>query len=410
MINHPTFRLFYTYLIIAATMLAACLPNELAAQIPPTTTTFPADKNVVEIPFTRYRSWIVIEVGVNGKDTLSFILDTGAPIALLADPDLVEPLGLNVVGQANVAGVDGQPAKTVPLAAGTAFTVGGLTIENGMVALGAAQDAISGVDGVIGKYFFEHAVVRINWRENKLIVYHPDHFTYDGRGTVVPFKTASTGHIYTQLEVDINGRSQSVSCIIDTGNRSTFKVGPIATDLADLKALEDVIVGWGANGPAYGDVHRVGVTLAGIHLPEVIASSGAEKPDRLAQEGIPGNIGLSILERFDLVFDYPGSRLILEKNDRFPNEFTYNRSGIVLHPKRQREHVVVAGLLPNSPATDNDLRQNDQIVSINGKKVDQYSTDEIDGLVTGRTGEEIELAIRRGEELLSKRIKLKKLI
>lgn len=391
-------------------LMLLLLPDFVFAQVPPATITFPTDKNVVEIPFTRYRSWIIIKAEVNNKKTLSFILDTGAPIAVLADKDISESLALNIVGQARVSGGDGKEPKTVPLASGAAFKIGDLEIGNCMIAVGAATEVIAGVDGVIGKYVFENSVVEINWKENKLIITKPESFEYKGSGEVIPFEMASSGHIFTNVIIEKNGKQKTIKSTIDTGNRSTFKMNNLENFYEDKDALKNIITGWGANGSELGDVTRVNISFGNIQFSDVVASSSQNPNGRLENEGITGNIGLSILERFNIILDYKHNVMILEKNEAFSNDFTFNKSGIILHPKRAENYLVIAEVIPGSPASEKGLQKEDKILTINGKSVQQYSMDEIDSLITGKNIKEIKIELKRNEELLYKTIIMKKLI
>lgn len=381
------------------------------AQVPASTITFPESKNSVEIPFTRYRGWIIVHMKVNDSKLQSFILDTGAPIAVLADKDAGESLGLTVAGQAMVAGGEGQPPKSVPLATGVRFTLGELEIGNCMVAIGAASEAISGVDGVIGKYVFENTVVEINWKESKLIITKPEHFTYKGKGEIIPFKMATTGHIYGETLIEKNGRKKTLQTVFDLGNRSGLKMNNLAPGeiYTDEEAIKNIITGWGANGSATGDVTRVNLSLGRFRFSDVVASSD-QVNGRLEQEGITGNIGLSILDRFNMIFDYTQGRLILEKNENYTRDFFYTMSGILLSPKREQDHVLVAGTVPHSPASAAGLKKDDKLIAINGRAISDYSADEVDDLVSGKTKKEIDIEINRQGEVLKKKIIMKKLI
>lgn len=399
------------YFLLPVLLAVSCLFDPAFAQIPPTNTLFPTGKNVVEIPFTRYRSWIILQAVVNDKKTLSFILDTGAPIAVVADKDLSDPLGLNIIGQARVSGGDGKEPKTVPLASGVKFKIGELEIENAMVAVGAASEVIAGVDGIIGKYVFENAVVEINWKENKLIITKPEHFEYKGNGEIIPIEMASTGHIYSSVIIEKNGKKKTIKSVIDTGNRSTFKMNNLSSEgfYSNKEAIKDIITGWGANGSEHGDVTRVNISIGNIHFSDVVASS-QNVNGRLENEGITGNIGLSILERFNMIFDYTNHRLILEKNEDFSDDFIFNKSGILLYPKKAEDYILIAGVIPGSSAFENSLQKEDKILAINGKAIAQYSADEIDSLIIGENMKEIEIEVRRNESVFHKKIIMRNLI
>jgi hypothetical protein len=224
-------------------------------QAPAANLKFPDNKNVVEIPFTRYRKWIIINVSVNGTKERPFILDTGAPIAVLADAGLKDELKLNIAGNVNVGGVDPSQPKQVPLATSVKFKIGDIVIEDGLMAVGAATEVIDGVDGIIGKYLFDDVVVMLDWKNNKLVLTRP-------------------GHIYTEINVEKNGKKVSVKSDVDLGNRSNFyidneKGSPL---VAGEKVIPNIIVSWGANGPTYGDITRTNIMLGTFRMSNVITS------------------------------------------------------------------------------------------------------------------------------------------
>jgi hypothetical protein len=218
-------------------------------QAPAANLKFPDNKNVVEIPFTRYRKWIIINVSVNGTKERPFILDTGAPIAVLADAGLKDELKLNIAGNVNVGGVDPSQPKQVPLATSVKFKIGDIVIEDGLMAVGAATEVIDGVDGIIGKYLFDDVVVMLDWKNNKLVLTRPDKFQYTGSGQILSIHLLPSGHIYTEINVEKNGKKVSVKSDVDLGNRSNFyidneKGSPL---VAGEKVIPNIIVSWGAN-------------------------------------------------------------------------------------------------------------------------------------------------------------------
>jgi len=381
------------------------------SQLPASTIKFPDNKNSVEIPFTRFRGWIILQIKVNDHEPMSFILDTGAPVALFADKNVTEKLGLNIVRQVMVAGGDGQPSKKTPLAGGIKFAIGDIVLENCSAVIGAASETISGVDGVIGKYLFENAVVQINWELSKLIITKPEHFNYSGDGAIIPIELASTGHIYGKLTVEKNGKKKTVKAIFDTGNRSSAEINNIRPGeiYSDEQAIKNIITGWGANGASYGDITRVNISIGDISFSEVVVAS-KKSNGMLNKQGIDGNIGLSVLEKFNLTFDYGKGRIIFEKNAQYNKEFFYNRSGIQLHPARKNDQILIAGVIPDSPAAESGLISGEKITAINGKLISFYSSDEIDNLITGKNTDTIELDIKGSETTRKIKIVMEKLI
>jgi hypothetical protein len=380
-------------------------------QAPAANLKFPDNKNVVEIPFTRYRKWIIINVSVNGTKERPFILDTGAPIAVLADAGLKDELKLNIAGNVNVGGVDPSQPKQVPLATSVKFKIGDIVIEDGLMAVGAATEVIDGVDGIIGKYLFDDVVVMLDWKNNKLVLTRPDKFQYTGSGQILSIHLLPSGHIYTEINVEKNGKKVSVKSDVDLGNRSNFyidneKGSPL---VAGEKVIPNIIVSWGANGPTYGDITRTNIMLGTFRMSNVITSI-SKVNKALMQDGLEANIGLSILERFTPIFDYKHNKLILEKNEKFLSAFTFNRSGIILNPKKMNDNFLIAGIIPSSPAKEKGLATGDKIISINGKKVTAITTATIDDLINGKTGNLLNLVLLRNGKEVYALLKLREII
>lgn len=406
----------YRIILFALLLVNLFFREGLYAQqrVPPATFTFPEDVNTVEIPFTRYRGWIIIKLKANNSRELSFILDTGAPIAVLANKATADSIDMNVIGLAKVAGADGKVAKEVPLATGVKFSFHGIEIENGLVAIGAASEVISGVDGIIGKYIFDGAVVHINWENNTLTLTRPDKFIPPSQCTVVPFQMAPSGHIYTEIQLESNGNKITINGAIDTGNKSGFIVNksalPESEKKVNTKGLSNVIVSWGANGSVKGEVTRANLFLGDITFTNIITSYTKLESEQLSNAGLVANIGIAILEKFNVTFDYSNKKMYLEKNSSFDKPFFYNRSGIIMNPERGFDYILIADIIKGSPAADNKVLINDKIVTINSKKVTLLSMDEIDGLLSGKTTDEIEIEVMRKSRIIKKKIKMRTLV
>jgi hypothetical protein len=130
------------FLFIAALVSLSCNCTPGHAQMGSEKLIFPAGTDHVEIPFTRYNGWIVIEVRINSSKSFHFIFDTGAPIAVLASNSEADHLNLSRIGFANMSGSDpGKPEK-VPLAGSVTFQIGPLLITDCIMAIGAGGMAI----------------------------------------------------------------------------------------------------------------------------------------------------------------------------------------------------------------------------------------------------------------------------
>ena len=134
-------------------------------------------------------------------------------------------------------------------------------------------------------------------------------------------------------------------------------------------AREDIL-GQGLNGNITGKISRVDkVKIGNFELHNVITAfpdtnsidNGSVNSRR------SGSIGAEIFRRFNIIVDYPNSRLILRKNSNFSDKFEYDMSGLEIG-------TIIAGLPVyqvlsvgrGTPAEEVGIHPNDQIYSING--------------------------------------------
>ena len=87
-------------------------------------------------------------------------------------------------------------------------------------------------------------------------------------------------------------------------------------------------------------------------------------------------IGLPLLQRFNIIFDYFNNRIILEPSKSYNESFKFNMTGLELRPDMQG-NLKVANVYPNSPAFEAKINMEDVITHINGKMISQYKPREI---------------------------------
>jgi predicted aspartyl protease len=389
----------------------------------PATVTFPEGKDVVEIPFEFEREKIVIPVSVNGSDPMPFVLDTGAPIAVLMDSELAGTLDLNIMGKARIGGAGEGETKEVPIARDVSFDLAGIEITGGTMAIGVGEDMLShmGFEGVIGRPIFKNLVVDFDFVNRILRLYPPDTFSYSGHGMDLPLTIAYGSFPFVVGEVSIDGGDAvETNLVIDTGAGLTVTLTVDNHD--DLTLPEDTVaslLGWGANGVIRGRVGRItSLKLGDYVLRDVVAhfpeSGGmhslAESPS-LSDMERHGILGARVLKRFRVVFDYTNERLILEPNDLFQTPFRSNSTGLMPKPWGSgAEFMEVAYVIESSPAQMAGIEVGDYITAINGKPVSAISVDEIRDLIEQEPGTEMTLTIRRGEDEIEKKLVLRELI
>ena len=133
-----------------------------------------------------------------------------------------------------------------------------------------------------------------------------------------------------------------------------------------------------------------GRPVAEVHEPVTRISLQHEGFD--ANRNVSANIGLGILRQFNLTFDYPRQRLILEPNHFFGQRDVFNRTGLRL--QRDAAGWAITNIYPGSPAAQAGLKAGDHILTINGRIASELSEDELDAVLKGPVGTKLTAKLR----------------
>jgi hypothetical protein len=270
-----------------------------------------AETNVVAtVPITLQRGQIMVQARVNDSAPLSFMLDTGFSMTMLR-PDLAERLKLTRVGQITVEGIAGE--ERAATYEGAVFDIGGAAYAPRRV--GAMASARRRRDGIIGSGLFRQYVLCVDVAAKTLTIINPTNFNYTGRGESVSLRfprRATTPVIDAAIQLT-NGVLVRGAFEIDTGCDSGLC---LASDFSRMNKLIDIEAT--RSGSKFG-VGGGASTRSG-HLPQL--RIGALKIDRPETEffvegspagrGLAGHIGMEVLKRFRVFFDYSRQRMILE--------------------------------------------------------------------------------------------------
>ena len=373
-------------------------------------------KKSTTVPFRLYRNHVHVEAEFNGARKLELILDTGmpAPGVLLMGGAAVRELNLAYAGEARVGGAGGGsfPAK---VAAGVALRIGDLLLreQTAIVKADAADQAGQGVNetivdasGVIGFALFGRLVVAIDYDRMLLTLSEPDDFNYQGQGSRLPLAFESNFPFVDCAAQLAHGKSVSLKMIVDLGATHALSLNIGAQP--DIQAPGKFIRFWGrgAGGEVSGRLGRIrSLSLGKYALSNIVAGFHDAKLMPLEKDG---NLGSDVLRRFNLIFDYSRRTMIMEPNSHFNEPFETAMSGILAEKVAPGEFVI-RHILPESPASEAKLQENDRILEINGLPAGQMSNDDLFS-VSSKEGESLKLNIRRGEVRFGVVLKLRRLI
>ncbi len=273
-------------------------------------------------PISLIDNRIFVDVRVDGAGPFAFILDTGASGTSI-DDTLMKRLKLKSVGGGQTSGAGEKTVgyETVHL---KSLTVGDLELGpmDPMSLDGQPLARVVGFqhfDGVLGDELFARHVVTIDAGKAQMTVEDPAGFAPGPASIRVPMALNSDQMPVIDAAIDgVAGRY-----VVDTGDRSSLTIlGPYwrAHGLdRQIGQTVTAMTGYGIGGPIRGIVGRpASFALGGVAVPPPVTRLSLQKAGAFASGDYAGSIGMGILKRFVVSFDYANKAMWLTKTADFP--------------------------------------------------------------------------------------------
>jgi hypothetical protein len=375
------------------------------------------------MPFDLVNNHIYLSVRVNRSEPFTYVLDTGAGCSSV-NRQRAEELHLKKrVWQLKVEGWSGWGEAR--LLRGVTFDLDGLKHSPRWVtALTLPGDWLNPMDGLLGYDLFKRFVVEIDFKACKIRLYEPHRYAYEGSGAILPIQLRHRvpyvqASVFGANETPIQGRF-----LIDSGCGDALSLGePVVRTNRLIETAERVVrITSGGIGGAFP-------TLQG-HVPKF--QLGPYLLDRPTAEFLlhpmvavdkqTGTIGVGLLKRFKVVFDYSRRRVILEPNADFAKPFELRWSGSVIKVANDGFHLWVSGaelvahapefdtcrvdkIKKGSPADQAGLRVNDLVRTFDGQPVSALNLEQWMNFV-GQAGRFCRVQLQRGQEQITTQLKL----
>ena len=398
------------------------------------------EKKFEKVSFELINNLIVIPVEVNGTE-LSFVMDSGVGTPILfniADQDSIQ---LKNVSEITINGLgEGDPISALS-SKGNFFKLG--NIKNFSQKLYVVMDGGINfspslgipIHGIIGYDLFKDFIVDINYSNKIIKFYNPEEYSYkpNKKSQTLPIDVISR-KAYVNAKVGLkNNEEFDVKLLVDTG--SSDAVWLFEDDQINIpEEYYDDFLGKGLAGDIYGKRTKINhLKIGGFNLEDAKAAF----PDMITYNSIKslgnrnGSLGGEVLKRFNIIFDYPNSKITLKKNSNFRKPFHYNISGIDLQHagvryvseqiaspngvvfNNEREYgdvqillesatklsvvpeIVVSAIRMGSPAHGAGLQEGDVILAVNGKRIHRYKLQEIMHMLNDKQGKRVKILIER---------------
>jgi hypothetical protein len=404
---------FFTLILMLACALVPASGHEAS---PPLVPKFLAGGRTPAIPFDLFDTIIYVPVKVNNRGPYSFILDTGNGGPPILNENLTRllqiPLGLK-------QSIQGAGAKQVDL-----YRIDKLNLSLSGLEFADVPSATLPLhlmdphwgkrkDGLIGGSLLSVMITEIDY-QNKTVRFHAPG-AYDGPGgDVIPIEVF--GQPYARMKIFLWGVDRPVDALmmIDTGVRLTTFNAPYSKQnrLADQspKSLA-TMTGYGIGGESRGAVGRVrAIQIGSSRIENPVVGFSTDTSGALSGDQFSGIIGADILSRFQVVFDYPGGKMILRKNDRFDDRFEYDMSGLRLMAEGEKfDRIRIFHVADDTPAQAAGLFAGDEIKTVDGRSAAEIGWEGLRRIFR-QDGRAVKLEIGRGGKILPVILKLRRLV
>jgi hypothetical protein len=361
---------------------------------------------------------VIVKVSVNRSRPLSFVLDTGAHVAIVR-LDVAKELGLSLAGNVNVggAGPGQQAGRRVQNATWSLIGLEGFAQPVSLALPLPALPSAMGrdIDGIIGGEFIREFVLELDYQARVITLHDREAFVYSGRGETLPLEFNSNNHPVLRAAVTPSGGTAlERRFLLDIGSGLALALhSPFVAEqnlLGPGSKTIRAIGGAGAGGRTAGRFGRVAALQIGsFTLRHPIALFSEDKAGAFADVSLAGNIGAQIASRFRTFLDYRRRRIILEPSPSFADPFDRAFSGVALRAEGPRyETIRVRDVLEDSPAADAGIAVDDVVVSIDGTAAGRLTLTAINEMLEQPIARQVE--IRRGEQVIKVTLTPKALI
>jgi hypothetical protein len=379
----------------------------------------------VDIPFDYINNFIIVELYLNGVYPYKLIFDTGAEHTILTRKDFMSAPGMTFERTFYLIGSDQTSIIPAHLVRGIRMDIPNRISSRRQDILMLDEDLFlfkefTGVeiDGILSATVFDDFVFRINYQRKVITLF--EHTAYDrpskrksdqielemSRGKPYLFTSAvirsEQPSIPLKLLVD-SGASSSLILFTDTDARISPPPGAITGN-----------IGMGLGGNLAGFIGRINRIEIGKYSQNQVISHYQEidsidfKDFLNCRDGLLGN---GIMSRFIVDFDYRNKLLTLQPTSKYQRPYQFDRSGLnIVSTGKRLQYFTVFYTLPNSPATDADIRTGDRILSVQRIPVQFLNINTLLSMLRRSGDRTVRITIKRDGKKLVKKMKLRNLL
>jgi hypothetical protein len=286
------------------------------------------DNEIPQVSFRLERNRVIIPTSVNGSQPLNLILDTGMGFdgVYLFHKEFVDMMDTAGAIEVRVPGAgSGEPSTALMIETGT-LRFGDITVDSQRVIISHSEYTQTfPTDGVIGWNLFGHYTVEIDYDRESILLHDPGKFTADSTWFSLPVTMKENLPFFEGRVEVVDGEIVPMTLYIDLASGDALEL--LLGDDPKFSVPDDIDSGYIATGLS-GDIHGYRGWSQHLWLSDYmlsdVATVFAPADVRSKQKGADGILGNDCVRRFNIVFDYANSRLLLRPNSYFDTPFEHN--------------------------------------------------------------------------------------
>ncbi len=359
-------------------------------------------KKKVTIRFRLVRNLVIVQLKINNKGPFNFIMDTGAGLTVITDPTLIDSVNIQSKRLLKLTGCGGSREFDAYITSALNIQIPGLTSYNVEAAIltedhfGLSNFVGMPIHGLLGYDFFSNLAVKVDFSDSTITCYRPKDERLFKKGEKIAI-SIENHKPYLLARVHLpNGSVKDRKLVIDLGAGH-----PLSLDkLTDVRQFSGNYIaanlGMGLTGPISGYLSRINeIDIGKYDIKNLISSFPEEDSIKwITDARRDGNLGIGLLKRFTIVFDYQGSAIYLKPGDGFKDPFEHDMSGLEYYATGDGfKRIVISRVEPGSAGDAIGLEKDDEIVSINFKPIAKMSLEEVDDLFRSRNDRSLLLEV-----------------
>ncbi|WP_166727800.1 aspartyl protease family protein [Mucilaginibacter gilvus] len=376
------------------------------------------ERTHVKVPFKVVRNMVIIKLKINNNGPYNFILDTGVGFMVITEPSLVDSLNIPDRRTLKLAGLgegdDFDAYYTEPLN----IEIPGINSVGVSAAIfkkdhfGLSNYAGMPIHGLLGYEFFNRLVVKINFNDSTLTAYRPGSLKIPRKYEALPITLENNKPFLKTCVRFCDNSERECKLIVDIGAGHPLSLDENNANPWPTQKSIAANLGMGLTGPIKGEISRVRqLNLGKYSLTNVLSSFPEKRTDNSVSAERDGNLGMDVLKRFILIFDYSKGLLYVKSRGNLKEPFERDMSGMEYYAGGDElKRIVISRVEPGSAGDDVGLLKDDEITSVNFKPVANMSLEELDRLFRSGDGKGLLLEIYHEKKFTNVILTLKRRI